>query len=331
MLLCLMQFSFQMIRKPYTFKYFGLDPGSDAKTYNFFTHGNVVCWFDFPEATLLFTSLQSDLEIPILQRVQKLIENSYVDGRPLHHLPAAYDTNYTPGSSAFFITDNKDYAKFARPMIPQIARHRHIVVRNIPQEEFPWSLDSFSRFGLLTQRREIQGMPPVDSLPCPSPHSSTHVVGQCRGDTKNGLLRIGTLTQVHDNPEKYVLLALSLPLGESNVVNTPRLPCVFLNLLISVMLMLCAQGYFFRPLGLAPHQWRGWICQKKLPQRRCNLGHHRNTLRDLTRSLRQRRLWDHNPDSEWEEVLDCVLPRPQTGEGRSSRRPWEHKMGSPIQ
>jgi hypothetical protein len=32
-----------MIEKPYSFKYFSLDPLSHAKTYDFFTHINVVC------------------------------------------------------------------------------------------------------------------------------------------------------------------------------------------------------------------------------------------------------------------------------------------------
>ena len=33
----------QMIKTPYTFNYFGLDPLSDVKTYDFVTHTNVVC------------------------------------------------------------------------------------------------------------------------------------------------------------------------------------------------------------------------------------------------------------------------------------------------
>lgn len=159
-----------MTKVPYTFKYFGLDPGSNVKTYDFFTHGNVVCCINFPDATLSLTSLQSDLEIPVLQRVQGLIERGYVDGRPRHHLPSAQDTSYTPGCSIFFIIDFIDFLKLSPSLIHQISRDRHIVVRNIPQEDFSWSLNTFSRFGSLTQRREIQGMLPGDSLPCPSPH-----------------------------------------------------------------------------------------------------------------------------------------------------------------
>ena len=121
----------------------------------------------------LLTSLQADLEISVLHRVQKLVERNYVDGHPHHHLPAARDTNYTPGSSVFFIVDFVDFMKLPPFLIHRILRDRHIVVQNIPQEDFSWSLDTFSRFGSLAHRREIQGMLPVDSLPSPSPHLYT--------------------------------------------------------------------------------------------------------------------------------------------------------------
>jgi len=52
----------------------------------------------------LLTSLQADLEISVLQRVQKLVERNYVDGRPRHHLPAARDTNYTPDPLFFSLS-----------------------------------------------------------------------------------------------------------------------------------------------------------------------------------------------------------------------------------
>lgn len=56
-----------------------------------------------------------------------------------------------------------------------------------------------------------------------------HLVGQCRGDAKGGLLRVGTLDQLYAAADKRVLLSLSLPLGSSGLVNTPRLPYVLLH------------------------------------------------------------------------------------------------------
>ena len=51
-----------------------------------------------------------------------------------------------------------------------------------------------------------------------------YAAGQCRGDAKTrGMLKIRTLNQLHDACEDQVLLALSLPLGVSGVVDTPRL------------------------------------------------------------------------------------------------------------
>ena len=97
----------------------------------------------------------------VLQNVQELVESHYVNGRPRHHLPAARDPQYTPGCSMFFIVDFVDFMKMPAAQIHIIARDRHIVVENVPQEDFSWSRESLSRFGLLSQLREIQGKCPV--------------------------------------------------------------------------------------------------------------------------------------------------------------------------
>jgi hypothetical protein len=102
--------------------------------------------------------VQAELEIPVLKNVQELIERHYVNGRPRHHLDTARDPNYTKGSSAFFIVDFVDFMKLSGSDIHQIARHRHIIVQNVPQEDFSWSRATLSRLGSLSQLREIQGM-----------------------------------------------------------------------------------------------------------------------------------------------------------------------------
>src|ERR1700741_1613093 len=97
----------------------------------------------------------------VLQNVQELVESHYVNGRPRHHLPAARDPQYTPGCSMFFIVDFVDFMKMPATQIHIIARDWHIVVENIPQEDFLWSCESLSWFRLLSQLREIQGKCPV--------------------------------------------------------------------------------------------------------------------------------------------------------------------------
>jgi hypothetical protein len=93
----------------------------------------------------------------VLKNVQDLVESHYVNGRPHHHLPAARDPTYTPGSSVFFIIDFPDFMKMPASDIHAIARDRHIVVENVAQDDFSWSQESLSRLGLLSQLREIQG------------------------------------------------------------------------------------------------------------------------------------------------------------------------------
>jgi hypothetical protein len=98
------------------------------------------------------------LEKPVLKNVQELIESNYINGRPRHHLPSARDPNYTEGCSVFFIIDFPDFMRFLASKIHEIARKRHIVVENVPQEDFAWCRAMLSRFGNLSQLREIQGM-----------------------------------------------------------------------------------------------------------------------------------------------------------------------------
>jgi hypothetical protein len=81
-----------------------------------------------------------------------------------------------------------------------------------------------SRLGHLSTLREIQGKYFHPGHGCSL--ISINPVGELRGAPKTGLLRVGTLDQLHAAADKRVLLALSLPLGASGVVNTPRLPYV---------------------------------------------------------------------------------------------------------
>jgi hypothetical protein len=55
-----------------------------------------------------------------------------------------------------------------------------------------------------------------------------YVAGECRDDDveeddDQGMLKVGTLEQLYTAADKRVLLSLSLPLGASGLVDTPRL------------------------------------------------------------------------------------------------------------
>ncbi len=55
-----------------------------------------------------------------------------------------------------------------------------------------------------------------------------NAAGQCRDDEvqdddRLGILKVGTLEQLYNTADERVLLCLSLPLGASGLVDTPRL------------------------------------------------------------------------------------------------------------
>jgi hypothetical protein len=94
----------------------------------------------------------------VLKSVQELIEQNYVNNRPRHHLAAARDPQYQKGSSLFFVIDFPAFDDLSPSDILAIARHRHIVVQNVPQKKFLWDRKTLARLGDLNQLRQIQGM-----------------------------------------------------------------------------------------------------------------------------------------------------------------------------
>jgi hypothetical protein len=102
--------------------------------------------------------LQAEDEYEILSTVQDLVEANYYKGKPLHHLPSARSITLEPGASTFFITEHRDFIKLSTETIQTIAKDRSIVVRNVPQPKFDWSLETLSQLGRLDQPREIQGL-----------------------------------------------------------------------------------------------------------------------------------------------------------------------------
>ena len=99
----------------------------------------------------------------VLKNVQELVESNYIQGRPRHHLPEAQQIKLdpkSPNSSIFFVSDYTDFMKLSAEDIHRIARHRNIVVRSVPQDNFTWSRETLLKLGNLSQKREIQGKSP---------------------------------------------------------------------------------------------------------------------------------------------------------------------------
>jgi hypothetical protein len=124
----------------------------------------------------------------------------------------------------FFIADYADLAKLTAPQIQEIYCHRNIVVRNAPERQFEWSLETLSELGALKRTREVQGLSLVHHNKFSTDVST---VGECRGDVKvNGMLKTGTLQDVYEHASERVLNCLSLPTSNSEIVFTPGLRSV---------------------------------------------------------------------------------------------------------
>jgi hypothetical protein len=165
--------------------------------------------------------MQSKDEYKILQRVQALIESDYVDGKPRHHLPSARSVELLPGASSFFIIDHQDFQKLSPHTIQAIHRHRHILIENVPQRDFTWSLETLREVGSIEQPRDIQGM-----LFClcylALPHKLS--VGEFRGQKSvPGMLKVGTLHELFGHASRRVMNCLSITTSSHDIVTTPGL------------------------------------------------------------------------------------------------------------
>lgn len=121
----------------------------------------------------------------------------------------------------FFIVEFADFVKLTPQTIQDIYRKRNIVIRNVPQRSFEWSLDTLSEVGALNHPREVQGM---CLLKCNMFSAHIPTVGECRGNSKvSGMLKTGTLQDIFNTASERVLNCLSLPTSTSEIVFTPGL------------------------------------------------------------------------------------------------------------
>jgi hypothetical protein len=106
------------------------------------------------------TFLQAEKEIGVLQKVQKLVQDGYLEGRPYHHQPEARLTTVTsPPPSIFFVSTYQDFMALSDEEVQCIFHNRHIVVTDVPARPYAWDRQTLSKFGSLLQQRDIQGEP----------------------------------------------------------------------------------------------------------------------------------------------------------------------------
>jgi hypothetical protein len=107
---------------------------------------------------LSMTFLQAEKEIGVLQKVQKLVQDRYLEGRPRHHQPEARLTTVTsPLPSILFVSSYQDFMALSDEEVQHIFHDRHIVVTDVPARPYTWDRQTLSKFGSLLQQRDIQG------------------------------------------------------------------------------------------------------------------------------------------------------------------------------
>jgi hypothetical protein len=86
------------------------------------------------------------------------VEQGYVDGKPLHHLPSARDREWAQGQSRIFVVEYDEYSRMSTQEVQRIFRDRHILVINQPdRENGEFGLKALSMLGHLDADLEMQG------------------------------------------------------------------------------------------------------------------------------------------------------------------------------
>lgn len=102
--------------------------------------------------------LQAEAEFGMLAKVQKLVQDRYLDGCPRHHQPEARIANLTsPAPSIFFVASYQDFMALTDEEVLCIFHDRHIVITDVPSRPYPWDCQTLSKLGSLLQQRDIQG------------------------------------------------------------------------------------------------------------------------------------------------------------------------------
>jgi hypothetical protein len=66
-------------------------------------------------------------------------------------IKCSHNVALKPGASVFFIVEYMDFITFSTQTIQDIAQHRHIIICNVPQPTFEWSLKTLSEISALNQ------------------------------------------------------------------------------------------------------------------------------------------------------------------------------------
>jgi hypothetical protein len=106
--------------------------------------------------TSLSSSSQAGIEHNLLKRIQKSIEDGYMNGIPRHHHASAKMLDVRQGSSQFFVTTPEDFAQLSGEDVQGIFRDRHVLIPGGSSKRSSFSRKGLAELGSLYTPRDIQ-------------------------------------------------------------------------------------------------------------------------------------------------------------------------------
>jgi hypothetical protein len=105
--------------------------------------------------------LKTGIDAETLQRLERQVQEGFIDGVPPHLLPSARSLTYAANSnqSRFFVTPHSEYISLTPETILGVLRKRHIIVHGHPfDHQYGWNLDSFARLYDVDKMTTVHGM-----------------------------------------------------------------------------------------------------------------------------------------------------------------------------
>jgi hypothetical protein len=100
---------------------------------------------------------QCEDELSTFRAIQARVERFYVQGRPRHHQPSAWQTECSAHQSAIFVVEFPEFSRMTAAQVRDVFRHRHILVLNSPLPEMPFDLSTLSQLRDVKKTLPIEG------------------------------------------------------------------------------------------------------------------------------------------------------------------------------
>ena len=109
---------------------------------------------------MLMDITKTEIEYPIIRKLQQSIEARYIDGHPPHHHISAWEKGYdhkSPPPSSIFVCNFEEFNKISAKEIQEIFHHRHILVLKVPLYDEGFTLDTLKMYANVHRTVDMVG------------------------------------------------------------------------------------------------------------------------------------------------------------------------------